>query len=357
LSIDAWRRRRKLAAAGDGDVLRASRFVPPWAVRVLQLELCTIYFFTGLAKLGGETWWQGTSVHYVLNDITITRWSYAQLPAPIWITAPANYVSLAFEVFFPLLVLWRRTRFWTLLYGIVFHVGIFLTVDVGWFSIYTIALYGVWIPDGWWQRYFGPGRKHDGPIDEGENDDAGPHDYRVYFDTLCPICRKSRAWLQRFDWGGRLIFRDIHDRERMEREVPGVPYSRALREIIVATPGWDAGRGARGAGRGSMWTAVRRWVVGPKVLGGFEALRRTAWALPALWPVLPVLYVPLVPTAAGFVYRAVARNRYRLAACEDGTCELHLRALAKANLDEEEIRRIVAQARGRGARGAGRGDT
>lgn len=351
LSIDAWRRRRKLAAAGDTAGVAASRFVAPWAVRLFQLELCTIYFFTGLAKLGGETWWQGTSVHYVLNDVTITRWSFAQLPVPIWITAPITYVSLAFEVFFPVLVLWRRSRPWALLYGVLFHLGIFLTIDVGWFSFYTIALYGVWIPDAWWRRYFGPGRGHAGPIDEPENDEAGPHDYRVYFDTLCPICRRSRAWLQRLDWGGRLLFRDIHDRERMEREVPGVPYSRALREIIVATPG--AGRGARGAGRGGMFTTVRRWFWGPKVLGGFEALRRVAWALPALWPVLPVLYVPLVPTVARYVYRAVARNRYRLAACHDGTCELHLRALAKANLDEEEIRRIVEQARG-GKRGTRR---
>ncbi|MEX2188751.1 MAG: DCC1-like thiol-disulfide oxidoreductase family protein [Pirellulales bacterium] len=345
LSIDAWRRRRKLAAAGDGEALRASRFVPPWAVRVFQLELCTIYFFTGLAKLGGETWWQGTSVHYVLNDITISRWSFAQFPVPIWITAPVNYISLAFEVFFPLLVLWRRTRFWTLLYGILFHVGIFLSVDVGWFSIYTIALYGVWIPDAWWWRYFGPGRGHDGPIDEPENMEAGPHDYRVYFDTLCPICRRSRAALQRLDWGGRLVFRDIHDRERMEREVPGVSYSRALREIIVATPEQGSGVWGRGL-RIAAFGRLRRLLFGPKVLGGFAALRRVAWALPAVWPVLPVLYVPLVPTVARCVYRAVARNRYRLATCEDGTCELHLRALAKANLDEAEIRRIVAQARG-----------
>ncbi|RIK76074.1 MAG: hypothetical protein DCC68_20055, partial [Planctomycetota bacterium] len=223
--------------------------------------------------------------------------------------------------------------------------GIYAMIEVGWFSFYTIALYGVWIPDAWWRRYFGPGRKHGGPIDEPESVAAGPHDYVVYFDTLCPICRKSRAWLQRLDWGGRLVFRDIHDRETMEREVPGVPYARALKEIIVATPGWHAGVGIRDSGFRGILNRVRRLFVGPKVLGGFEALRRTAWALPALWIALPILYIPLVPTVARFVYRAVARNRYRLAACHDGTCELHLRALSKANLDEEEIRRIVAQAR------------
>lgn len=342
LSLDRWRRWRK---AGIEPADAPADFIAPWPVRLFQLQLCTIYFTTGIAKLAGHTWWDGTSVHNVLNDVTMARWSYAQWPLPIWVTAPLTYASVWFEVLFPLLVLWPKTRRWTLWFGVLFHLGIYATLEVGWFSFYTIALYGVWIPDSWWRRYFGPGRKHDGPLDEPEPLAAGPNDYRVYFDTLCPICRKSRSWLQRLDWGGRLVFRDIHDRETMEREVPGVPYARALKEIIVATPGWGPESGARGAGRGSPWTALRRFFVGPKVLGGFEALRRTAWTLPALWIVLPILYVPLVPTVARFVYRGVAKNRYRLAACDGGTCELHLRALSQANLDEEEIRRIVAQAR------------
>jgi predicted DCC family thiol-disulfide oxidoreductase YuxK len=338
LSLDRKRSlRRKGLEAPD-----ASTYIAPWPVRLFQLQLCVMYLTTGIAKLAGDTWWNGTSVHYVLNDITMARWSYAQLPLPLWFTAILTYSSVWFEVLFTPLVLWQRTRKWTLWFGVAFHLGIYLMIEVGWFSFYTIAMYGVWIPDAWWRRYFGPGRKHDGPIEEPENTEPGPHDYLVYFDTLCPICRKSRATLQRLDWGGRLIFRDIHDRERMEQEVPGVPYARALKEIIVATPGWSMRNGNRANGFAAR---LRRFFVGPKVLGGFEALRRTAWALPALWVLLPFLYFPLVPTVARFVYRAVARNRYRLAACNDGTCELHLRALSKANLDEDEIRRIVTQAR------------
>jgi predicted DCC family thiol-disulfide oxidoreductase YuxK/uncharacterized membrane protein YphA (DoxX/SURF4 family) len=339
LSLD---RRRRWRNSGIDPDIAPPDYIAPWAVRLFQLQLCVIYFTTGIAKLGGHTWWDGTSVHYVLNDVTMVRWSYAQLPLPLWMTAPLTYGSVWFEVLFPILVLWPRTRKWTLWYGVLFHLGIYLMIEIGWFSFYTIAMYGVWIPDSWWRRYFGPGRKHEGPIEEPENVEPGPHDYLVYFDTLCPICRKSRATLQRLDWGGRLIFRDIHDRERMEQEVPGVPYARALKEIIVATPGWNAGIGIQDSGFGGR---IRRFIVGPKVLGGFEALRRTAWALPALWVTLPFLYFPFVPTVARFVYRAVARNRYRLADCNDGTCELHLRALSQANLDEDEIRRIVTQAR------------
>lgn len=347
LSLD---RRRRLKRQGIDPHKAPADVIAPWPVRLFQLQLCVIYFTTGIAKLAGHTWWDGTSVHYVLNDVTMSRWPYAQFPIPFWITAPLTYMSVWFETLFPLLVLWPRTRKWTLWFGVLFHLGIYLMIEVGWFSFYTIAMYGVWIPDSWWQRYFGPGRQHDGPIDEAEYVEPGPHDYRVYFDTLCPICRRSRAWLQRLDWGGRLIFRDIHDRERMNQEVPGVPYSRALKEIIVTTPGWNAstrgaGPGARDSGLRAMTNALRRRVFGPQVLGGFPALRRLAWTLPALWPVVPFLYIPLVPTIAKFVYRKIAHNRYRLSTCQEGTCDLHLRALANANPEEAEIQKIVAQVR------------
>lgn len=150
-------------------------------------------------------------------------------------------------------------------------------------------------------------------------------DYLVFYDTLCPICRKSRMWLGRLDWLNRIDFQDIHDRERMAQDAPGVSYARALREIIVVTP------------EGKFF--------GRKVLGGFHALRAVAWVLPALWPALPLLYFPGVSLVGAAVYRWIAKNRYRFVDCTEGTCDLHVRALAKANLDEAEIAKIVAQVR------------
>lgn len=142
-----------------------------WPVRLIQIQVCMIYLSTGLAKLlrnfDGEgetffdgleamlqgTWWQGTSLHYVLNDTTMSRWSYAQLPLPIWMTAPLTYLSVWWETLFPLLVILPWTRRWTLWFGVLFHLGIYLTIEVGWFSFYTLSLYGVWIPGEFWDRW------------------------------------------------------------------------------------------------------------------------------------------------------------------------------------------------------------
>ncbi len=144
LSFDSWLRKSK------------PNTTDPWPVRLFQIQLCVIYFSTGLAKLICEqdfftgTWWDGTSIHYVLNNIARGRWSYAQLPLPLWVTAPVTYLVVGWEALFPLLVLFRRTRKWALWFGVLFHLGIFATMEIGLFSFYVLAMYGVWVPDSFW---------------------------------------------------------------------------------------------------------------------------------------------------------------------------------------------------------------
>jgi uncharacterized membrane protein YphA (DoxX/SURF4 family) len=159
LSIDAWLRRRwaRFREAPEP----GPAYTPAWPVRLIQIQLAVLYCTTGLVKLKGTglfegTWWDGTSVHYVLNYVTMSRWSYAQLPVPFWITAPLSYLAVWWEALFPLLVLNRWTRRWALWFGVLFHLGIWLTIEVGWFSFYTWVFYGVWVPDRFWARWDAP---------------------------------------------------------------------------------------------------------------------------------------------------------------------------------------------------------
>ena len=148
-SLDALRRRRAGA-------LPQPNLIPAWPVRVLQLQMCMIYCTSGLVKLQGDgpfrgTWWDGSSVHYVLNNLLMSRVSYVQLPIPYWITAAMTYVCVWWEVLFPM-VLSRKTRRWALWFGVLFHLGILFSIEIGWFSFYSLMLYAVWIPDEFWTR-------------------------------------------------------------------------------------------------------------------------------------------------------------------------------------------------------------
>lgn len=147
LSLDRVRMRKRCPEA-----LPTPPMIAPWAVRLFQMQLCVLYLATGVAKLRGHMWWHGTTLHYVLNDVTMTRWSFAQLPLPIWITAALSYASVWWEALFTPLVLWKPTRRWALLFGVLFHLGIYLMIEVGWFSFYTLTMYVVWIPDEWWEK-------------------------------------------------------------------------------------------------------------------------------------------------------------------------------------------------------------
>jgi Vitamin K-dependent gamma-carboxylase len=165
-SLDRWLAKRRFLRRGQPlppDWL--APLIPPWGVRLIQIQLCVLYATTGLAKLRGNvewdgwlpskiagTWWDGTSIYYVLNDVTRARVAWAELPIPWWATYGMTWATVWWETLFPLLVLWRPTRRWTLWYGVLMHVGIMLVIEVGWFSCYTLALYAAWVPDSFWER-------------------------------------------------------------------------------------------------------------------------------------------------------------------------------------------------------------
>ena len=126
-----------------------SSAVPAWALRLMQIQLCLIYSATALSKIavaGPQDWLTGEAVYWALNDITLTRWSYALLPVPMFLCRILTWSTLLFEVSFPLLVWWSRTRKWLLLAGLGLHLGILLTLQVGFFSPNILVFYLLFVP-------------------------------------------------------------------------------------------------------------------------------------------------------------------------------------------------------------------
>lgn len=123
--------------------------ISPWALRLLFIQLVFIYFMNGLYKLGGDSWMNGDSLHYVLGDVTLTRFSYAQFPLPLWLTRISTWAVLTWEVSFPLLVCCRWTRTPALVFGVLFHVGIYVSMELGNFVPYILTMYLPLLP---WER-------------------------------------------------------------------------------------------------------------------------------------------------------------------------------------------------------------
>ncbi|MCS7045704.1 MAG: HTTM domain-containing protein [Gemmataceae bacterium] len=143
-SLDHWLTRRQ---AGD----RAERaiVVAAWPVRLLFVQLVIIYFMNGVYKLQGVDWRGGESLYYVLCDVTLTRFAYQEFPVPVGLTRLATWAVLVWEVGFPLWVSLRWTRRLALAFGVVFHLAIFATLELGFFAPYILALYLPLLP---WER-------------------------------------------------------------------------------------------------------------------------------------------------------------------------------------------------------------
>jgi uncharacterized membrane protein YphA (DoxX/SURF4 family) len=113
----------------------------PWPLRLLFIQLCVIYFMSGLYKLTGGDWVRGESLRYILSDLTLTRFSMAMLPIPQGVLQLLTWSVVTWELAFPALVLFRRTRRPALCAGVAFHLGIFALLELGSFSLHVLCLY------------------------------------------------------------------------------------------------------------------------------------------------------------------------------------------------------------------------
>jgi hypothetical protein len=162
----SWDRWRKARFALDPERI----LVPPWPLRLLFVQMAWIYFCNGAYKIAGADWRSGASLYYVLGDLTLARWSYAQVPIPYWMTQGLTWAVMVWEISFPLVValpeLWsmltrrsdnsrvdrvlRAARVVALWFGVAFHVGIGIMLELGWFAPYMLCLYLPLVP---WERF------------------------------------------------------------------------------------------------------------------------------------------------------------------------------------------------------------
>ena len=157
LSVDAMLARRRRGAD-------ASPLVPVVSHRLIQLQLMILYLFTGIAKLSGGTWHNGSALYYALSSRTFQRFPglldvlLSSWPGQL-VLMGMTWLTLAWELLFAALVLWKPTRRWALLIGLAVHAGIAATMMVGSFSFATTWCYLAFLPYAWssttrWRRWF-----------------------------------------------------------------------------------------------------------------------------------------------------------------------------------------------------------
>jgi hypothetical protein len=180
----AWRAKKPAARQGEGEKGRqveststslpfspspdlatfapSVAFAPPpsvscnVAIRLIQINLCFIYFVSGISKLQGAAWWNGTAVWGTLANFEFAPMAFEingiqvyndflrflgshQLLLDIFLTGACLF-TLAFEIGFAFLV-WRPSlRWWVLSGAIILHGFIGLLMGLKTFSLMMLVM-------------------------------------------------------------------------------------------------------------------------------------------------------------------------------------------------------------------------
>ena len=121
----------------------------------------------------------------------------------------------------------------------------------------------------------------------------------VLYDGDCRFCCSQINILKRLDGKRRLRFLSLHD-PSVQANYPDLSRDQLMEQM---------------------------WIVAPngQKFGGADAVRYLSRRLPMLYPFAPILHLPFTMPLWRWMYRLVAKYRYRIAGknCENGNCSIH----------------------------------
>jgi hypothetical protein len=146
----------------------ANRPAPPWEVprpsatanfvtRLLQIHFCIIYMASGLSKLQGGAWWNGTALWGTLANPEFAPMNFALYEDMLrwlaqhrflWelVTSGGVVFTLVMEIGLPFMI-WMPKLRWVMIIGsVMLHTGIALTMGLTTFGLFMLCMLLAFIP-------------------------------------------------------------------------------------------------------------------------------------------------------------------------------------------------------------------
>ena len=143
-SLDALRAKKRRGGTA------AEVLIVPWAQRLIQCQICLIYFNTAVWKCIGYTWANGTALHYVLHNPEVGRLSLDPLSDYTLLISVLTHGALLTEFLLAFLLWFRATRPWVIALGVLLHIGIEFIVNAPLFGPLMMACYVAFLPVEEW---------------------------------------------------------------------------------------------------------------------------------------------------------------------------------------------------------------
>ncbi len=134
------------------------------ALRLLQVHLCVVYFFSGCGKLFGASWWEGTAIWGAAANLQYRTLDLTWLARHPLIVNAITLVTLFWEVAYAALVWPRLTRPVFLAIAAAVHLGIGLAMGMMEFGLAMLVANLAFVPATAWRRMLsGPDRAPNDP--------------------------------------------------------------------------------------------------------------------------------------------------------------------------------------------------
>ena len=119
--------------------------IPYMGIRLIQIQFAIIYLSTALFKFKGIDWVDGTAVYYTSRLENFQRFVVPVLFDHLFLIKIMTWFALATEFAMGTLIWVKEFRLWVLMAGLILHIGIEITMSIGFFEWVMLAGYLVFL--------------------------------------------------------------------------------------------------------------------------------------------------------------------------------------------------------------------
>jgi hypothetical protein len=109
------------------------------ALIAIKLQICVAYFLSAYYKLTDDSWINGGALHTIFQIPEFSNALLASIPSIVCMAL--TYLTMAYQLSFPVLVWFRPFKIWLLLFGILQHLLIALGMGLFQFGVIMIICY------------------------------------------------------------------------------------------------------------------------------------------------------------------------------------------------------------------------
>jgi hypothetical protein len=138
-SVDAWIKSKHTDHAEQAEN-KVEPQCPPWAQRLVQIQLCVVYAVSFFCK-SGRTWHDGTAVYYAMHIRFFTHFFPPYLFDHLWTCQLISWSTLAIEFSLFTLIWVKPCRSFVLAIGVCMHLCMLLCMNLHVLELIILACY------------------------------------------------------------------------------------------------------------------------------------------------------------------------------------------------------------------------